>query len=1093
VYTNDVDRLKCQQHRSTTQITTVTLDPRHSHRKTKEFVYGTDTGMLLLSSKGWLGNTETILFQGRGRVYTARMSGTLLAWATESGLRVYNTADHSRIGKIDRPTSSLPPSGNSNGASGRSTPTSDRSTNINNKKFETIDRSGGSDRCSLTWIGDRELLVGWGRHVMVLAVVPVKNTSSTTAVPLPPGTPSSSSSTAAPPPPPPPQQSMNGGEVTPRQQLTSPVPRSSATASGTASSSSSRQFTLEVVSKFEIHEDAENNKDADTVVVGVAPFGRHLAVLMNTSIESSTCTVFKVFDRSGNGLFTDQIETAKNNLGAPSPLTFKSFYSLSDVLKETLTTTGTTTAAALSPPNSTNTSPSAPSADYKWWSEGAEPVYFIISSNSITLGRPRSATDRISWLIERNRYEEAVQIAESDPTIDADKKVQLGEQYLHYLIGTEERLALTATTPRNSITTGAAENQRIHADGDRNNIKTMDSSAPISIETEFISRKNTNQIKNELINIENYKKAADVCPHLLGKDPAAWERWVYIFGQAAMLPLLAPNVPTSDPVLSRDAYDMVLTACLRGSSTSSSVARRTTTPPVVSTGSSDDGAIDSTITNSTIIMPAAHDVFRDLVERWPHGIYDARALLNQLQPRLEQRPSSGSTSRKNSITPPSSSSSSAALKRAAASLYAQVGEHDAALQLLLELRSPCIFEYIKTNALQFIAANYAAELIELDEVKATHLFVEAVEEAPPATVVASLQSKISASGDGGEGDIATNTIWSLRLYHYLDWLWQKEISPTGSGPSSISTATTFSSSFSELHIELCAIHNPDKLMHILSTSSSYPLDTALHVCESRGMVRESVYLLGRMGSSKSALRLIITQLRDVEGAVTFVQDSRDDELWELLISLTLGDAALTGELLDHAGSSCVDPLRFIEKIPENIKIERLRDRLVRVITDFRATVSLQSGCNAVLRADCLELGDKLYLELRRALKTLFVLKPGGRWSRSTNAGGGEIVDRNSNGGVVGGSIEQQGDREEEGFPFGKLQLQQQSDDRHHQQRRVWIGCTSSTTSGSAGIAKNSSRKMSLTPPPSVHTSPSKFPPRKNKDKLKQQQQRTVVV
>ena len=41
----------------------VALEPRYSSRKTREFIYGTAGGTLTLSSRGWLGNTETVLFQ----------------------------------------------------------------------------------------------------------------------------------------------------------------------------------------------------------------------------------------------------------------------------------------------------------------------------------------------------------------------------------------------------------------------------------------------------------------------------------------------------------------------------------------------------------------------------------------------------------------------------------------------------------------------------------------------------------------------------------------------------------------------------------------------------------------------------------------------------------------------------------------------------------------------------------------------------------------------------------------------------------------------------------------------------------------------
>lgn len=118
-------------------LQTVALDPRYGSRKTREFVYGTAAGSLALCSKvgrpgrgwpshdgppfalphvplwqrfrcrwqhtpatpshpashcntapqGWLGSKETVLFRGKGAVRCARMAGTLLAWATDSGLR----------------------------------------------------------------------------------------------------------------------------------------------------------------------------------------------------------------------------------------------------------------------------------------------------------------------------------------------------------------------------------------------------------------------------------------------------------------------------------------------------------------------------------------------------------------------------------------------------------------------------------------------------------------------------------------------------------------------------------------------------------------------------------------------------------------------------------------------------------------------------------------------------------------------------------------------------------------------------------------------------------------------------------------------
>jgi hypothetical protein len=46
---------------------------------------------------------------------------------------------------------------------------------------------------------------------------------------------------------------------------------------------------------------------------------------------------------------------------------------------------------------------------------------------------------------------------------------------------------------------------------------------------------------------------------------------------------------------------------------------------------------------------------------------------------------------------------------------------------------------------------------------------------------------------------------------------------------------------------------------------------------------EQVYILGRMGSTREALTLIMTKLGDIEQAIDFVQGQQDDDLWEELI------------------------------------------------------------------------------------------------------------------------------------------------------------------------------------------------------------------
>ena len=52
-------------------------------------------------------------------------------------------------------------------------------------------------------------------------------------------------------------------------------------------------------------------------------------------------------------------------------------------------------------------------------------------------------------------------------------------------------------------------------------------------------------------------------------------------------------------------------------------------------------------------------------------------------------------------------------------------------------------------------------------------------------------------------------------------------------------------------------------MTFLVSSQSYGLEAAHELCKARGMIREQVFVLGRMGNAQEALHLIVQQLADI--------------------------------------------------------------------------------------------------------------------------------------------------------------------------------------------------------------------------------------
>ncbi|PAV21458.1 vacuolar assembling VPS41 [Pyrrhoderma noxium] len=85
---------------------TIALEPNFSKKSSRSFVCGGMNGYLVLHEKGWLGHKETTIHSGEGPIWTARWRGTLIAWANDLGVKIYDTASQTRITYIDRPADS---------------------------------------------------------------------------------------------------------------------------------------------------------------------------------------------------------------------------------------------------------------------------------------------------------------------------------------------------------------------------------------------------------------------------------------------------------------------------------------------------------------------------------------------------------------------------------------------------------------------------------------------------------------------------------------------------------------------------------------------------------------------------------------------------------------------------------------------------------------------------------------------------------------------------------------------------------------------------------------------------------------------------
>ncbi|XP_047317106.1 vacuolar protein sorting-associated protein 41 homolog [Impatiens glandulifera] len=320
--------------------------------------------------------------------------------------------------------------------------------------------------------------------------------------------------------------------------------------------------------------------------------------------------------------------------------------------------------------------------------------------------------------------------------------------------------------------------------------------------------------------------------------------------------------------------------------------------------------------------PSFHQKLISTIKSWPPAIYSALPVIAAIDPQLN------------------ASSSMDALKEALAELYVIDGQYEKAFALYADLMKPDVFDFIEKHNLHDAIREKVAQLMLVDCKRAVPLLIQYRDLITPSEVV----SQLLAVGNKSDS--------RYLLHLYLHSLF--EANPHAGRD------------FHDMQVELYADHDKKTLLPFLRSSQHYTLEKAYDICVQRDLLKEQVFILGRMGNSKKALSVIINNLGDIAEAIEFVSMQQDDELWEELIKQCLNKPEMVGILLEHTVGN-LDPLYIVNMVPNGLEIPRLRDRLVKIITDYRTETSLRHGCNDVLKADCVNLLIKYYKEARRAV------------------------------------------------------------------------------------------------------------------------------
>ena len=317
-------------------------------------------------------------------------------------------------------------------------------------------------------------------------------------------------------------------------------------------------------------------------------------------------------------------------------------------------------------------------------SESASPprlAYLLASPKALVAARARTRAERIAWFSSRNDFDAALELCDEDERFgggdDANTKTRFSK------------------TSRDAVVTAYVEHLLRECGGVGN------ADADVDAKREALCR---------------------LCPRLFRGDAALWEKWLFRFARGAserdaraMLATIAPYVPTANPALRPEAYELILHAFLA--------------------------------------FPEDHARFLATVKAWPGSLYGVAGMVSAARRAVFAllRESAG----KDAETP----NAIATLREALAELYLLDGQRERALAAHLALGRPSVLDFVaRHDLLSLVAADgdalrrAVAPLALLDPHKAAALFVDRRDVAPPELVAAHL-ARAAAETTGADDDL----------------------------------------------------------------------------------------------------------------------------------------------------------------------------------------------------------------------------------------------------------------------------------------------------------------------------------------------------
>lgn len=539
------------------------------------------------------------------------------------------------------------------------------------------------------------------------------------------------------------------------------------------------------------------------------------------------------------------------------------------------------------------------------------PRIFVHSPYDCVAAVTRDLADRLAWLEEHEQYEEAWNLVDEHP----------------------EAAGPASEVVDNTSETGGRSQTSLgdfFAD-DRSSVVTAGRLTVSAAEQE--KRRIGELWLKKLINQGMWTEAADICARVL-HTTSRWEHWAWVFIKNNKVDEISSIVPVDlHPSLPSLIYETIL---------------------------------------GHYVSRSRHR-FKELLDSWPLDLFEASSVIAACEEQLKSHVDPESEDWRILMSCIGQLYLADGHYREALHCYIQLQDADTAMTLISEHR---LLDAVSDDIPAFILMRVSKEQLksapisELEEAAAEPIRL-LVNEAytgivRPETVVTQLK----------------NANRRLFLYFYLRSLWRGEALPAGTskprrGRSALTSdaanklaadeGKAFVENFADIVVELFADYDRTLLMEFLQISTSYTFETAITICEDRHFASESIYLLSKMGQTKKALNLILSDLKDVSQAIAFAKAQNDPDLWEDLLDYSMDKPRFIHGLLVEAGTS-VDPITLVRRIPSGLEIEGLREGLTHMIREHDLQASISQGAARVLQSEVAVGMDTLRRGQRRGIK-----------------------------------------------------------------------------------------------------------------------------